>query len=167
MTKEYPNVEPLSTKALPQYNWGHEWVKPNGELSCIIVIYEDLDEPTFLHKTFPNNVHGNILPYYKATSSMSENSFRNHYPNVVRNWISEYPDDLVLSTSCHAFALNLITNSNFRPDMFYLYNKEQGYRRLPDTTPIALRRTQNYQRMYIAGAFDGGIGSFETGNKTE
>ena len=153
----------LSTKALPQYNWGQEWVKPNGELSCIIIIYEDLDEPTFLHKAFPDDV----LPYYKATSSMSENTFRNHYPNVVRNWISEHPDDLVLITSCHAFALNLITNSNFRPDMFYLYDKEKGYRRLPDTTPMVLKRTQNYQRMYIAGTFDGGVGSFKKAGKPE
>ena len=149
----------LSTKALPQYNWGQEWVKPNGELSCIIVIYKDLDEPTFLHKAFPDD----ILPYYKATSSMSENTFRNYYPNVVKNWISEHPDDLVLITTCHAFALDLIMEADFRPDMFYLYDKERGYRRLPDTTPRELHFAQNYRKMYIAGAFDGGIGSFENG----
>ena len=45
--------------------------------------------------------------------------------------------------------------------MFYLYDSKKGYRRLPDTTPRVLRQTQNYQRMYIADAFNGEIGSFE------
>lgn len=152
-------MKKLSIEALPQYSWGQEWVKPNSDLACVVVIYEDLDEPIYLHQVLPNE--GLVLPYYKATSTMSERTFSKHYPAKVKEWVSEHPDDLVLITSCHAFALNLITNSNFRPDMFYLYDSKRGYRRLPDTTPIALRPTQNYQRMYIADAFDGGVGSFE------
>lgn len=168
MTQEYPNVEQLSTKALPQYNWGQEWVKPNGDLACIVVIYEDLDEPIFLHKALPGkDLADGILPFSNATSSMSEKTFYKHYPAVIKDWINKHPGSLVLMTACHAFALDLISNADFRPDMFYLYDKDRGYRRLPDTTAIALRRTKNYRKMYVADAFDGGVGSFEVENKTE
>ena len=137
-------------------------------MSCIVVIYEDLDEPAFLHKAFPGkDLADGILPYPNATSSMSEKTFCKHYPAVIKDWISKHPDSPVLMTACHAFALDLITNADFRPDMFYLYDKEKGYRRLPDTTAIVLRRTQNYRKMYVAGAFDGGVGSFEVGEKVE
>ena len=74
---------------------------------------------------------------------------------------------MVLMTACHAFALDLITNADFRPDMFYLYDKERGYCRLPDTTARELKSNQNYRKMYLSGAFDGGVGSFEAENKTE
>lgn len=164
MSQEYPNIEPLSTKALPQYSWGQEWVKSNGELSCIIVIYEDLDEPIFLHKAFPSE---GIIPYYKASSSVSEKTFYKYYPSTIKGLIGENPDSMVLMTTCHAFALDLITHADFRPDMFYLYDKEEGYRRLPETTARELRNSQNYRKMYLAGTFDGGVGSFETVDKAE
>ena len=163
MNKEYKNIEPLDTKALPRFSWGQEWVKPNGDLTCIVVLYEDFDEPVFLDRVFPNSA----LQYCGATGALSEKSFYKHYTILVKDWINKHPEDMVVITAKHAFALNLITNSDFRPDMFYLYDSKKGYRRLPDTTPIFLRRTQNYQRMYIADAFDGGDGSFEKDITTE
>ena len=51
--------------------------------------------------------------------------------------------------------------------MFYLYDSKRGYRHLPDTTPRELRFSQNYSRMYISEAFDGGIGSFENDTNWE
>lgn len=163
MIKDNQKIKPLDTKAISRFNWGHEWVKPNGDLACIVVLYEDFDEPVFLDRVFPNSA----LQYCGATGTLSEKSFHKHYTILVKDWINDHPEDMVVITAKHAFALNLITNSDFRPDMFYLYDSKKGYRRLPDTTPIVLRRTQNYQRMYIADAFNGGIGTFEKDNTTE
>ena len=153
----------LSTKALPQYDWGQEWVKPNGELSCIVIIYEDLDEPDFSDKT----LSGGVIVFRNTTTAITEKSVHERYPTVIKNWIDRRPNHLMMITTHHRFAFDLIKKANFRPDMFYLYDSKRGYRHLPDTTPRELRFGQNYSRMYIAGAFDGGIGSFENDTNGE
>ena len=61
----------LSTKALPQYDWGQEWVKPNRELSCIVIIYKDSDEPDFSDKTLSNG----IIVFRNTTTAITEKSF--------------------------------------------------------------------------------------------
>lgn len=152
----------LSTKALPQYDWGQKWIKPNGELSCIVVLYENLDEPTELRQSFHDKtIFNDIMLFSNATASMSEKTFYKRHSTIVKKWVDTHPNDLTVITSCHAFVLDLILEADFRPDMFYLYDSKRGYRRLPDTTPRELRFAQNFRRMYIAGAFDGGFGSFD------
>ena len=152
----------LSTKALPQYDWGQEWIKPNGELSCIVVLCEDLYDSNLLRESFHDKtIVDDTILFSDITGTMSEKTFYKRYPTVVKNLINDNPNDLVVLATFHAFTLDLIKGANFRPDMFYIYDSKRGYRRLPDTTPRELRFGQNYSRMYIAGAFDGGIGSFE------
>ena len=125
----------LSTKALPQYDWGQEWVKPNGELSCIVIIYEDLDEPDFSDKTLSDGV----IVFRNITTTITEKSFHERYPTVINKWINRCPNHLMMITTHHE----------------------------PDTTPRELRFGQNYSRMYISGAFNGGIGSFENDTNGE
>lgn len=153
----------LSTKALPQYDWGQEWVKPNGELSCIVIIYENLNEPDFSDK----NLSDGVIVFRNITTTITEKSFHERYPTVINKWINRCPNHLMMIATHHEFAFDLIKKANFRPDMFYLYDSKRGYRHLPDTTPRELRFGQNYSRMYIAGAFDGGIGSFENDTNGE
>lgn len=155
-------LQQLSTKALPRYDWGQEWIKPNGELSCIVIIYKDSDEPNFLDKTLSDGIN----VFRNTTTAITEKSFHERYPTVIKKWIDRCQNHLMMITTHHEFAFDLIKKANFRPDMFYLYDSKRGYRRLPDTTPRELRFCQNYSRMYIAGAFDGGVGSFETDSKT-
>ena len=182
-------LQQLSTKALPRYDWGQEWIKPNGELSCIVIIYKDSDEPNFLDKTLSDGINvfhstttaitdsdepnfldktlsDGINVFRNTTTAITEKSFHERYPTVIKKWIDRCQNHLMMITTHHEFAFDLIKKANFRPDMFYLYDSKRGYRRLPDTTPRELRFCQNYSRMYIAGAFDGGVGSFETDSKT-
>lgn len=107
--------------------------KPNGELSCIVIIYEDLDEPDFSDKTLSDGV---IV--FRNTTTITEKSFHKRYPTVIKKWIDRCPNHLMMITTHHRFAFDLIKKANFRPDMFYLYDSKRGYRHLPDTTPREL-----------------------------
>lgn len=143
------NIE-VDYKALPKFNWGQQWVRPDGDLSVVVVVHEPFDEPTYLHEAFPNSG----APILNATGSTSERELKSVIQERISDSLRVAPDKQCVIVAHHAFIFNLVQSLDFRPDMFYLYDKVKGYRRLTDCTPIVLRHTQNYARMYIAGAFD-------------
>lgn len=143
----------LNTKALPEFDWGQQWIRSDGELSVVVVVHEPFDKPIYLHDAFPNSG----APLLNVTTYVSEREL----DSVVEKQLSEFervdPDKQRVITAHHAFIFNLIHELDFRPDMFYIYDNEKGYRRLPDCTPRQLKYAHNYAKMYIAGAFDQSI----------